>query len=272
VLGGLAIERDLHVGQGEWSSGAAAGEPAGDWNIFVGSSRPLIGASPQIDEVANVEKARNRSGLRRLIGATRDRGRNGDAVGEAQLAARSRPVELSGKRDEDRSRIAFEAVVRRRRNQLAAPGSFRRAKVPYRPEGQKHRRRATDVDVDAGRIDPDRLRNRAGRRQKQKNGGQKKKTGSHGGHREIMSSAPSVRSVAIQPHENRCDCRYFSVPYFSVRHFLSALLILLKENEIDSAVERLQASQVVEAENEITRSRVAVGVSNEELPFDLSPS
>src|SRR5215813_7010113 len=54
--------------------------------------------------------------------------------------------------------------------------------------------------------------------------------------------------------------------------FLSALLILLKENEIDPAVEGFQAGQVVEAENEIARSGVAVGVSNEELPFDLSPS
>jgi hypothetical protein len=34
-----------------------------------------------------------------------------------------------------------------------------------------------------------------------------------------MPSVPSVRSVAIHPHENRCDGRYFSVPYFSVRHF-----------------------------------------------------
>src|SRR5262249_12835775 len=156
--------------------------------IFVGASYPwtrdsrrLIwarrwsGASPQIDEVANVEKARNRSGLRRLIGATRDRGRNGHDVGEAQIAARSRPVEPSGEPAEDRRRIAFEAIVRRRRNQLAAPCAFRHAKVPDRPEGQKHRRRATDVDVDAGRIDPDRLRNYGGRKQKQKNGGQKKK-------------------------------------------------------------------------------------------------
>src|SRR5262249_46168752 len=141
---------------------------AGDRNIFVGASRPLIGASPQIDEVANVEKARNRSGLRRLVGATRDRGRNRHNVGEAKIAARSRPVEPSGERAEDRRRVAFEAVVRRRRNQLAAPDSFRRAKVPDRPEGQKHRRRPTDVDVDAGRIDPDRLRDCAWREQKQK--------------------------------------------------------------------------------------------------------
>src|SRR5262249_53569605 len=45
-----------------------------------------------------------------------------------------------------------------------------------------------------------------------------------------------------------------------------------KENEVDPAVESLQTGKVVEAENEIARSRVAVGVSNEELTFDLSPS
>src|SRR5262245_19225107 len=59
VLGGLGIERDLHVGQGEWGSGAAAGEPAGDGNILIWASRPSIWASTQIDEVAHVEKARN---------------------------------------------------------------------------------------------------------------------------------------------------------------------------------------------------------------------
>ena len=62
-----------------------------------------------------------------------------------------------------------------------------------------------------------------------------------------------------------------SVRYFTVRHF-SVSNIALKENEIDPAVERLQTSQVVEAEQEIARSRVAIGVPNEELPFDLLPS
>src|SRR5262245_6156351 len=61
---------------------------------------------------------------------------------------------------------------------------------------------------------------------------------------------------------------FFCQPFFC----LQPCLFFLKENEIDPAVERLQASQVVEAENEIARSGVAVGVSNEELPFDLAPS
>ena len=46
----------------------------------------------------------------------------------------------------------------------------------------------------------------------------------------------------------------------------------LEEDEVDPAVERLQAGQIVEAEREIARSGVAVGVSNEELPLDFPPA
>src|SRR5215471_18342130 len=52
---------------------------------------------------------------------------------------------------------------------------------------------------------------------------------------------------------------------------LASLRSNLKENEIDPAVERLQAGQTVESEYQIERPGVAIGVSNEELPFDFPP-
>src|SRR5262249_35227235 len=90
VLGGLGVGRNSHFGQSERGSSAAAGQPAGDWDILIGATlRSIWASSSQIDEVANVEKAGNRSGLRRLISATRHRRRDGHNISEKQIAAGS---------------------------------------------------------------------------------------------------------------------------------------------------------------------------------------
>ena len=50
------------------------------------------------------------------------------------------------------------------------------------------------------------------------------------------------------------------------------LKIELKENEIESAVERLQSGQVIQAEREIAHPGITIGISNKKLSLQFSPA